>query len=101
MIRRPPRSTLFPYPTLSRSLRFIRGASVAAFAAVNGIIVPSAVVVYRLRSVVASDAHGPDVVVPGAQADHSGDRSQSVHDEDRKSTRLNSVTSLSRMPSSA
>src|SRR5438128_6402437 len=33
----------------STHVRFMSGASVAALAAVNGIIVPSAVVVYRLR----------------------------------------------------
>src|SRR2546430_11447532 len=64
MIRRPPRSTLFPYTTLFRSSRLV-GASVA-------IRIPEHQDVARLP---ACDVHAPVV----------GHRKQ-----DRKSTRLNS-----------
>src|SRR4051812_7232160 len=52
--------TLVASATAVAPVRFINGASVAALATVNAIIVPSAVVVYRLRSAVASEAQGPE-----------------------------------------
>src|SRR3712207_8719753 len=65
MIRRPPRSTLFPYTTLFRSLGHIGPAAAAA----------------RARGLrhLAHELTGMDAAVHVAG-----------HDEDRKSTRLNS-----------
>src|SRR5256885_2670222 len=40
MIRRPPRSTLFPYTTLFRSFPANRGAAIAARAGYQSIVVP-------------------------------------------------------------
>src|SRR2546422_8936059 len=59
MIRRPPRSTLFPYTTLFRSLRGVRapalgvaaGAALAALAAHGALIVRDARLVHRDLSV--------------------------------------------------
>src|SRR5258708_26734851 len=62
MIRRPPRSTLFPYTTLFRSLH-------RAFGLFRGIF-----------SAAAGGCTGPDVLGAG----------RGVPPEDRKSTRLNS-----------
>src|SRR4051812_13060262 len=66
------RTILMTFWASGTLVRFISGISVAAFATVKAIMVPSAVVVYRLRSVVARAAHGPDVAVPGAHAVQSG-----------------------------
>src|SRR2546430_13193371 len=66
MIRRPPRSTLFPYTTLFRSL----GATGAIYA-IRG----------ALFERIPSDTLLDDVLIP-LRAVHSG--------QDRKSTRLNS-----------
>src|SRR3712207_9003601 len=77
MIRRPPRSTLFPYTTLFRSLRGVHGP------------------VARRRVV---DGEGADDL-PGGSLERGaevgedlagGDRGQVGHPLDRKSTRLNS-----------
>src|SRR3712207_8918087 len=68
MIRRPPRSTLFPYTTLFRSLRHDRGART----------------LHRT---------GGELLHPGAvRVSGAGDRhlQDGVPREDRKSTRLNS-----------
>src|SRR3712207_7007404 len=62
MIRRPPRSTLFPYTTLFRSLEMAAGLEIA-----------------DIRAELALDRDVTD------EADENGDGS-----EDRKSTRLNS-----------
>src|SRR2546422_8250164 len=69
MIRRPPRSTLFPYTTLFRSLGELRGRRVL---------------------LVFSDPHcGPcQTLAPQLEAFHREQREVSV--VDRKSTRLNS-----------
>src|SRR5256885_4761304 len=69
MIRRPPRSTLFPYTTLFRSYRF-------AWASV---LVPGLL----RRSMLASRA-------PPEAPDEHQTTSPPLHREDRKSTRLNS-----------
>src|SRR5688572_32661337 len=73
MIRRPPRSTLFPYTTLFRS----------------GGPLPNAnqrhIVAFALKSRLPS----------------TYDSREAVNGGDRKSTRLNSVTVKSRIPSSA
>src|SRR3712207_7041458 len=65
MIRRPPRSTLFPYTTLFRSGRAVRAAG---------------------RGVAARKGHEPDAPLPGhvqlaerAAADGEGGRARSEH----------------------
>src|SRR5260221_7871393 len=70
MIRRPPRSTLFPYTTLFRSLRRDHGAG-------DGHALP---VHEPVRAAVRGDAR------PGPAGGPAADRGQG----DRKSTRLNS-----------
>src|SRR3712207_8211615 len=66
MIRRPPRSTLFPYTTLFRSYPGRRGLA-------------------RRRGLL--DARRPDGAAPRG---HLGRAGRHVPDRDRKSTRLNS-----------
>src|SRR3712207_7297190 len=75
MIRRPPRSTLFPYTTLFRS-----GAGIGA-AAAGGHVVPRA----GHRPGVRQHAHRPVGVYPRWKPPAGCDRRG-----DRKSTRLNS-----------
>src|SRR3712207_7946714 len=75
MIRRPPRSTLFPYTTLFRSL----GISSVPALRVRG---PQSVVGRDLRDLLRV----PRLVV----RDELHPRAQRQHAEDRKSTRLNS-----------
>src|SRR2546429_5529342 len=70
MIRRPPRSTLFPYTTLFRSLKFF--ATVTSFAAVRPLVI----------------AHGGQLWEQSWQG--PGFRVCNAMDPDRKSTRLNS-----------
>src|SRR5690242_20914048 len=65
MIRRPPRSTLFPYTTLFRSLVAGEGAAVALGIGIH----------LRDTNLVTIRAIGPDAP---------------IYDRDRKSTRLNS-----------
>src|SRR5687768_18278431 len=72
MIRRPPRSTLFPYTTLFRSERVAQGD----------------------EPVHASQGDpGEDQILPGCRADSSlgeGEERAPQGEQDRKSTRLNS-----------
>src|SRR3712207_8553086 len=102
MIRRPPRSTLFPYTTLFRSVETLYaritsgGRPVAALALNAGVGIGGpfweADLADHLRIVdlnVRSVVHLARLVVRDM-----------VAREDRKSTRLNSVTPISRMPSS-
>src|SRR3989442_7681030 len=91
MIRRPPRSTLFPYTTLFRSLVALGDRGDVAL---------------RHDAARAELGDGLDddvavrVVVPDAE--HAGAaHSATSSSRDRKSTRLTPVTSASRMPSSA
>src|SRR2546427_7726579 len=83
MIRRPPRSTLFPYTTLFRSLYDSRAAWVALFLLVTTPIVAAR----RLRP-------DPPVLASGsiAIADIVAPETREFVDDvaDRKSTRLNS-----------
>src|SRR3712207_8484247 len=83
MIRRPPRSTLFPYTTLFRSL----AGHARRAAAVNALPGPGDP--DRLRDSGARRGAGPD---PGAALRRRhGRRAMTVPElEDRKSTRLNS-----------
>src|SRR3712207_7118481 len=87
MIRRPPRSTLFPYTTLFRSAAARRG------------LVRRGEHRDRLREGVALD----EVVERGLAGRPGGPRRrrQGRRLRDRKSTRLNSVTPIYRMPSFA
>src|SRR3712207_8525998 len=73
MIRRPPRSTLFPYTTLFRSLLRSWRALAAEAAEPNPFF-------------------GPEVLLAAMQQLPGGDRVRlmTVRQEDRKSTRLNS-----------
>src|SRR3712207_9059857 len=93
MIRRPPRSTLFPYTTLFRSLilrRQVRG--------VEQVAVPAAEL--RRRDALEDEEPVPGAVEPVRAGDRrtevlpAGEVAQVagvvVRDEDRKSTRLNS-----------
>src|SRR3712207_7859113 len=70
MIRRPPRSTLFPYTTLFRSVVLINPASDA----------PTRESLFGIQ-VEALDAHKPEAI-------HGADKAHGS--QDRKSTRLNS-----------
>src|SRR2546427_8382849 len=72
MIRRPPRSTLFPYTTLFRSLPGERGGALRRLS--DGVGGRGAI-----RATVELDADAALDLGPGRG-----------HDEDRKSTRLNS-----------
>src|SRR5260221_8851979 len=79
MIRRPPRSTLFPYTTLFRSPESIRGSSTRSCRS--------------LRSATGSQcsAESTWVASPARIGDErSGSRSSTICRIDRKSTRLNS-----------
>src|SRR5258707_6977830 len=75
MIRRPPRSTLFPYTTLFRSRRAIQEANIAIHQ--KGITVPE---LRRMGTTLTATAITGNTLV----AAHVGDC------RDRKSTRLNS-----------
>src|SRR3712207_8532304 len=89
MIRRPPRSTVFPYTTLFRSVRVGPAAGPPAHVgrlgvpqahaldAAVGQLVRAAALVGRAAAVVPEGADGPARVLEAAA-------------EDRKSTRLNS-----------
>src|SRR2546427_5130352 len=84
MIRRPPRSTLFPYTTLFRSAIVVEAddlAEVAAHVLRRGELLPLAGADPQL----AVRAEGEAEVRPGA-----GHGQQPRQDRDRKSTRLNS-----------
>src|SRR3712207_6946419 len=90
MIRRPPRSTLFPYTTLFRS----GGVDHGGAAAVDGGLVP----VDHGDGAVGAQCDGGDVgdlgepggrVLRRARAGQDA-RLAAVDDQDRKSTRLNS-----------
>src|SRR3712207_8831272 len=91
MIRRPPRSTLFPYTTLFRSGPFLQDALVASLDLLRGLAGPGNMITVGVRNCIPVDvtvcAHERhpaflDVEVLLARGAHV--------DEDRKSTRLNS-----------
>src|SRR3712207_9029601 len=75
MIRRPPRSTLFPYTTLFRSVRHERQVGVPRFAVRRG---PAGVHDLVAAAPAGADVHPEDV------------RRVADQQRDRKSTRLNS-----------
>src|SRR2546426_4870936 len=64
MIRRPPRSTLFPYTTLFRSLRFIQRQGPAGG---HGAVMAAA------RTDVAEDQKGGRPVVPARSEEHTSE----------------------------
>src|SRR5256886_13399937 len=81
MIRRPPRSTLFPYPTLFRSAAAqARPAALGHEHAVRG----------RRQGLGAARARHRRRVQAGALADGPADQGDRAGPVDRKSTRLNS-----------
>src|SRR3712207_7305517 len=71
MIRRPPRSTLFPYTTLFRSRAWQNGLVIRAFA--NGVL-----------------GYAPPLCCTDEDIDGIIERTRKTLDQDRKSTRLNS-----------
>src|SRR5256885_13194856 len=89
MIRRPPRSTLFPYTTLFRSTSRLRRGRTSADAPrllVGSLVVDGRDVVARRRKVVLLvDQLPADAAVHGRLL-----QEHAVHGVDRKSTRLNS-----------
>src|SRR3712207_7633604 len=78
MIRRPPRSTLFPYTTLFRSPSAVVAEVVAALAHPGSV------------GVIAADAQMPAVREAVTRAGLEPGELDSSQDRDRKSTRLNS-----------
>src|SRR3989454_7966932 len=79
MIRRPPRSTLFPYTTLFRSKLMAAAIMISTFGCNNGLILSGARVYYAM----ARD----DLFFRSAGTLHPRFKTPAV---DRKSTRLNS-----------
>src|SRR3712207_8391276 len=84
MIRRPPRSTLFPYTTLFRSRRLERDR------VVDGVLPERHVDAGGLKPVarVAPEVDGDDSVVGAVREE--GRHARAARQVDRKSTRLNS-----------
>src|SRR3712207_8147943 len=80
MIRRPPRSTLFPYTTLFRSLRWLRTRARSLRGARTGVVVRTG---SGLPEGMAEQLLADLQQVQPDQHEHPAD-------EDRKSTRLNS-----------
>src|SRR2546430_10409990 len=99
MIRRPPRSTLFPYTTLFRS----RAGDIGAIAKLKE-TTTGETLGDKVSPIFYSPAQLPEpsitfAIEPKTRADEKGNGG--LGKLDRKSTRLNSVTVKSRMPSSA
>src|SRR2546428_2770824 len=80
MIRRPPRSTLFPYTTLFRSYRFVQRARLPLVGEVGG------VAGHAVRQLMAHDVDGDGE----ALEDLAVAVAEDIMGQDRKSTRLNS-----------
>src|SRR3712207_7353795 len=98
MIRRPPRSTLFPYTTLFRSVR--RDVTrITIHPAWNPSTFDNDVAVWEL-STSATGIQLATLATEDGPVGVGGDLLATGWG-DRKSTRLNSVTPISRMPSSA
>src|SRR3712207_8804742 len=85
MIRRPPRSTLFPYTTLFRSVQVIYGTHLGLSASGTA-IVPDQLWSQNLPDIGGDLETGDGFGESLSSGDYNGDG----HDEDRKSTRLNS-----------
>src|SRR2546430_6182396 len=92
MIRRPPRSTLFPYTTLSRSA--VEGEIASAAGCIGGAGVISAQQDTRLERVCAPCPHQAIVQLVFVVAELDGAKRVRIEAQearkDRKSTRLNS-----------
>src|SRR2546430_16741357 len=93
MIRRPPRSTLFPYTTLFRSRRVVRNGAVDH--AAGGVGGAGVLQRDRVRDRVArggTDGRGCSRAARSAEGDKDGTGTSAAGtgDRDRKSTRLNS-----------
>src|SRR3712207_8869690 len=84
MIRRPPRSTLFPYTTLFRSLHLLREQIVAASS------IKATTVVTEDGEVVQDPRKVPEQLRVRRGGIYAGDRLIAANEVDRKSTRLNS-----------
>src|SRR3712207_9202913 len=93
MIRRPPRSPLFPYTTLFRSHRLLRGRAEEVRTPVQGADRPSRSVRERIAISVLKGRHSRYRPHPGIELESRPPArwTSTVHStEDRKSTRLNS-----------
>src|SRR3712207_9102393 len=93
MIRRPPRSTLFPYTTLFRSERVrvrLAGPAALPVAAVGGRRGAGQLLERRARGAGVPGAGGQRRRSPARAADGGERRARGAHARDRKSTRLNS-----------
>src|SRR3712207_9102056 len=93
MIRRPPRSTLFPYTTLFRSLGAHAGVPAAEVAGLElrdvvGRLVREAPHAHRMRELAHAGAPPAPRHAPGARPGECV--REAGRGEDRKSTRLNS-----------
>src|SRR3712207_7394064 len=92
MIRRPPRSTLFPYTTLFRSVELLQEACGAGFAELaDGLAheedeLRDDVFAGRSRALAVGDLRDRPRIALGGAPDHDGGGPR----RDRKSTRLNS-----------
>src|SRR5258707_9928492 len=78
MIRRPPRSTLFPYTTLFRSIRFI-----LPFAAVDGVI-------HRRQDFILAEEPGEDRNAGQGQAADEKRHMRSFHRSEEHTSELQS-----------
>src|SRR5256886_7795831 len=81
MIRRPPRSTLFPYTTLFRSRRHVRIAPPEVAVQRTHVARPSPRQDHVAEAPPVGPRHAPVLLEPGVRV---------VIEQDRKSTRLNS-----------
>ena len=105
MIRRPPRSTLFPYTTLFRSDVDL-GSSTKKFKDLylsgGSIHIGGLILSDNNNTLKISDSAGTEILNTDVIDGTTSATSTTVVDADRKSTRLNSShPSRSRMPSSA
>src|SRR5256885_5963150 len=86
MIRRPPRSTLFPYTTLFRSIRVLLPPVEPRLLSID----PQAQIVLVARCYLARPQHPARSAFKSQQNLHVVVETPSRHEKDRKSTRLNS-----------
>src|SRR3712207_7711221 len=87
MIRRPPRSTLFPYTTLFRSTKIPPGS--------NQIVVPKDTLAQTIAIQPCVEGQkqtgqGTILLTPGGAGQSQQQQTQQGQSQDRKSTRLNS-----------
>src|SRR3712207_7931805 len=89
MIRRPPRSTLFPYTTLFRSAAVLVGAQADPVLVVGGRRA-KVVVEARVEALLGERADHDGEEQQDREGEDTGDDRQLQANRDRKSTRLNS-----------